>query len=295
VLVIRPGALGDTLLARHALRALRDRFVGVGLHLVGNPGAAQVLHAAGEIDGWTDFDSPAVTELFVPGGTPSFMEGLAPPVAAVAWMRDPDGGIGRRLHELGARAVLVAPSRPPADGVHVADYLVATLARWGATSLPDQPLLRVTLETRGPRFDLLLHPGSGSPAKNWPVERFARVLQVLAKRWRSIAVVCGPADDGVCQALRAEVSVPVEVIRPRSVLELASWLARARVFLGNDSGVSHLAAAVGAPTVALFGPTDPATWAPRGPSVQVLSFDAHPEEVAEVIDMLRQARTTGQE
>lgn len=53
---------------------------------------------------------------------------------------------------------------------------------------------------------------------------------------------------------------------------LACWLARARLYIGNDSGITHLAAAVGTPVLALFGPTDPAVWAPRGPHVRVVRW-----------------------
>ena len=60
-----------------------------------------------------------------------------------------------------------------------------------------------------------------------------------------------------------------------SLWDLACWLARASLYIGNDSGITHLAAAVGTPTLALFGPTDPAVWAPRGPNVRVAKFISH--------------------
>ena len=118
--------------------------------------------------------------------------------------------------------------------------------------------------TRGlPPGFVAVHPGSGSPTKNWPIDRFAAVARRLAagQPW---LLVLGPAE---AQMPDLEGSV---VARSWPVRTLGAALSRAGLFLGNDSGASHLAAASGAPTLALFGPTDPALWAPVGPSVATL-------------------------
>ena len=67
-----------------------------------------------------------------------------------------------------------------------------------------------------------------------------------------------------------------------NLYELGTWLATAAVYVGNDSGISHLAAAVGTPVITLFGPTDPAIWAPRGVRVTVLGMDSSVDEVYEI-------------
>ena len=113
-----------------------------------------------------------------------------------------------------------------------------------------------------PRF-LAVHPGSGSPSKNWPTSRFLEAAGRLAgpEPW---LLVAGPAEAGL-EAPRGAI-----LAREWPLRVLGAALARAGLFLGNDSGVSHLAAAAGAPTLALFGPTDPALWAPVGPRVTTL-------------------------
>lgn len=112
----------------------------------------------------------------------------------------------------------------------------------------------------------VIHPFSGSPKKNWPLQRFRAAAAHLERRM-PVFWSAGPEEE-----------LPGAVRFP-DLRGLARWLAAAAVFLGNDSGISHLAAACGVPVVALFGPTDPRVWAPRG-RVCLLPFDAPPEDVA---------------
>ncbi len=102
----------------------------------------------------------------------------------------------------------------------------------------------------------VIHPFSGSARKNWPLERFRELAERLAMpvRW------CAGPEESLDGAVRFE-----------DLYELACWLASARIYIGNDSGITHLAAAVGTPVVAIFGPTDPEVWAPRGERVAVVS------------------------
>jgi ADP-heptose:LPS heptosyltransferase len=114
---------------------------------------------------------------------------------------------------------------------------------------------------------LAIHPGSGSPSKNWPAQRFASFVQAResAAPW---LLVIGPGDEEATSPLAAlPGAVPV---RDLPLRPLGALLSQAALYLGNDSGITHLAAAAGAPTLALFGPTDPTTWSPLGPHVEVL-------------------------
>src|SRR5215207_8344130 len=121
LLVLRPGAIGDTLLTLPALAALRARFPGDRLTLVGNRAAAPLVQLAGLTDQWIDFDAAAVASLFVPKPPERFSVLVnvggdarrAPLRTAVAWCRDQDGVLKANLERLGAKGVLVAPSRPP--------------------------------------------------------------------------------------------------------------------------------------------------------------------------------------
>lgn len=116
-----------------------------------------------------------------------------------------------------------------------------------------------------------VHPGSGGRRKCWPAERFARVAEALGAEGIGVALVQGPADgEIVADVLKALGGAPPPVVSDLPVRDLAALLSLCATYLGNDSGVTHLAAAVGTPTVALFGPTDPAVWGPRGERVTIL-------------------------
>ena len=114
-----------------------------------------------------------------------------------------------------------------------------------------------------PRIDCLrrdgefvaVHPFSGSAAKNWPLQNFRMLASTL-----SLPVqFCAGPEERLDGARRFD-----------SLSDVASWLASARAYVGNDSGISHLAGAVGTPVVAIFRTTDPRVWAPRGSAVIVL-------------------------
>jgi len=115
----------------------------------------------------------------------------------------------------------------------------------------------------------VIHPFSGSPKKCWPLERYRALAQKLEEtmpvRW------CLGPEDRLPEAAGGFLR---DAVRIDDLYELACWLAGARVFIGNDSGITHLAAAVGTRVVALFGPTNPDVWAPRGPNVRVIARPA---------------------
>jgi len=195
------------------------------------------------------------------------------------------------------RRLIPRDPAPPAHGPHASVWLAQALAPLGVEALGDPPLLDFTgsehreaerlVQGLPPAF-LAVHPGSGSPAKNWPSERFLEVARNLSGG-RAWLLVRGPAE-GASPLSRGAVDA-----RQWPLRVLGAVLARAGLFLGNDSGVAHLAAAAGAPTLVLYGPTDPALWAPVGPAVVTLRApggavaDLHLDEVRNAALALRSA------
>lgn len=108
----------------------------------------------------------------------------------------------------------------------------------------------------GPPHDFaVIHPFASSPPKRWPLEMFQTVTGYLGVPVRYTA---GP-EESLDNAVRFD-----------DLYDLGCWLSRARLYIGNDSGIAHLAAAVGTPVVAVFLASDPAIWSPRGDRVAVL-------------------------
>jgi ADP-heptose:LPS heptosyltransferase len=188
--------------------------------------------------------------------------------------------LAANLRLLGARGVRIIDPLPP-PGVHCADHLLRSFVDapdgfYGfaipSLSFPRRALPGFVFKKSGDARHLaIIHPGAGNEAKRWPVDRWSALVDRLAPTCQCL-LVSGPADAAASADLASRTGLPVA-----SDLELpalAALLAHCDIFLGHDSGVSHLAAAVGAPVIALFGPTDPAQWAPRGEKVVVLSANA---------------------
>lgn len=140
-------------------------------------------------------------------------------------------------------------------------------------ALPTAPPAYIPrIPLHGPRHgQVILHPFSGSAKKNWPLVNF----QALAAELGDVAWTCGP-EETLAGAVRFD-----------DLAELGRWLSGARLFIGNDSGITHLAAAVGTPTLALFGPSDPTIWCPAGSHVRWIPFDTPASVAACAGEMLR--------
>ena len=109
----------------------------------------------------------------------------------------------------------------------------------------------------------VIHPFASSPRKRWPLDQFRALERELLARFGLATRWCAGPEEPLDNAVRIE-----------NLYDLGCWLSTARVYIGNDSGIAHLAAAVGTPVVAIFLASDPEVWAPRGPHVTVLD---HPD------------------
>ncbi len=276
VLALHPGALGDVVLFGHLLWRL-----GRQVTLISRGGTAGLLAGLGAVQRAIDFDALPLHELM----TDTPVERCTLPARLGRHDRVvtcfPDGpGDGSRLAQMcGAARAEVLPVRPPADaGMHLVDLWADRLAvprfrpkrpwpvpaEWreqAAAALaavgmaPDQPLVAI-------------HPGAGSPAKCWPEERFAQLASRIPPRARPV-VLLGPVERD--RGLTVRSFAGLTVLDDLPLATLAGLLSRTAAYVGNDSGVSHLSAAVGTPTIALFGPTRPEQFAPLGTSVRILT------------------------
>ena len=242
--MIRPGAIGDFIVSLPALESLRGGYTEVWS---AGPNCALARFA----DHVRSIASTGLDRLGIEGveAPDSLLETLSSFDAIVSWY----GANRPEFRSASAPFPMhFLPALPPAGYTrHATDFYLEQACSLGGIGA--DPVPRISCDVQRSDF-AVIHPFSGSSAKNWPLLRFRE----LAGRLPRVLWCAGPEED-----------LP-GAVHFDDLYALACWLASARVYIGNDSGISHLAAAVGTPTVALFGPSDPAVWAPRGERVRVI-------------------------
>ena len=270
-LVLFPGALGDFVCFLPALHELaRGRAVDLLARSEYGDLLPPHIHAG-------TIERREIGRLFVAGADLRETAELFRPYAAVySWTGSGDAVFRTNFAAAAGVKGKLFPFRPALSRSHIADYYLACVgaAAGGrpAVALKADALAWARAWLRAEGLDtkriLTVAPGSGATEKNWPREYFRAVIDWWRRSCCGEAlVVLGPAEDADASAW-----TPVAAVaRNQSLARLAALLSLSEVYLGNDSGVTHLAAAAGAETLALFGPTDAAEWAPRGPRVSLVS------------------------
>ena len=263
-LVIHPGALGDVVLAFCVLERLSHRFDAVDLLCQEQIGKAatrlQMVRRALPIE------SARFADLY--GGFSPWLSSWIAGYDQVLLFSVASTLADRLERHAGCRVVRIPPRPGKNRRLHTADHLLAHLARSG---LADPARPAVFRDIRSPEAEptrVLIHPGAGSPKKRWPAEHFFELAQRLAAAGLDPQFILGPAERDLAPAVKKR---PWPLFATERLVDLLERLLRAGALVGNDSGVSHLAAYAGLPTVAVFGPTDPAVWSPRGRAVAVVS------------------------
>ncbi len=257
------GALGDFVLTLPLLRALQERGP---LALWTRGGYRALLPAALQGIPFVDIEGPAGALLFAPGApVPRGLAGALQGADAHLFMA-PDQGFGDRLRRAGARRLVWHPPRP-ASPPHIVERFFVEAGIEPPAALLETPVMPRPATVRAGA--LWLHPGSGSPAKNIPLAELVRLArQEGAGAGRPLIVSFGEADmalQGPVRQAFAAHGLDCEAVVCPSLGELRRRLeADAAAFIGPDTGVTHLAAALGIPVTAVFRATDPAVWRPVG-------------------------------
>lgn len=282
LLIWHQGALGDLLLAGAALAALRGRFPAARFLAVGHPERWGLLKETFSLDAVWDGSNGLWAWLFAERGDlpPALTQRLTGVDLALVFSPRPPETLLKRLQEGGVRQALWLSSVPGTGGEHVSLLQARSLAELGMACQPQPWRLRLDWQAHWPEElprggeILAVAPGSGSPAKNWPLEHYYEVTRTLAWEYNLRVVwLAGPAEDAWLPYLAGLARAQGHtLLYQRPLKTVAAVLSQTRLYLGNDSGLTHLAAAAGARSLlALFGPTDPARWAPLGAEVRVLN------------------------
>jgi heptosyltransferase III len=270
-LVFRGGALGDVLLTLPVLQALRESDPFASVELVA-PFPAALLARYGGANRVADMNSVEFLSLFTGdvGLDKELRDRLAKIDCVISYLFDPGTTIRTKTQAAGCRFVS-GPFRLGRRRLPATIQLAEPLGELGIQMI--DPVPRLFLECKpSPRTRLVFHVGSGSRAKNWSAYCWSELVTRLEHRFEELLLVSGEAD-AACTAefLRQYQNPKLKIGSSLSILDLAHELAVADLFIGHDTGVTHLAAALGVPTIALFGPTDPVIWRPLGEHVQVVA------------------------
>jgi len=307
ILIARGGAIGDFVLTLPVLSALRRHDPAARIQVLGHPPIAQLAVAGGVADGFRDLESREMATAFAPNASlvPEVVRYLAGFDLILSYLHDPDQIFEANLQQVSAARFLAGPHRPgPEGGQHATEALLAPLASLGA--LPADPVPRLRLQAAAPRACdgpagwlaadrcdapcLAAHPGSGSERKNWPEPRWAELLSRLAAEtpWRLLLVGGEAEGDRLDRLARCWPADRLECARSLPLVELALRLAACRFFLGHDSGIMHLAAALGIPGLVLWGESPFRVWRPLQTGMECLVAGSRlPQlEAAEVWDVL---------
>lgn len=285
ILIVHPGALGDVLLAVPAMRSLSVRFPQHEIVLIASAAVSRLLSECGLIDDWIPLEGKMCLGLF--SDTVPLSGELQSRVSrcdlAVAWTEDNDGSLRSLFQDLGVAQIRIqSPFSPELCAKHQSNRFLETLGETagdispeGTVPVPPHLLKRgqdylQTLKISHDQSLALVHPGSGSVHKCLEPRRIALLIEQLWLEGMCPLILEGPADqDAVGHALQF-VSKPPFVLKDLDLSQLAGVLAQVTLYIGHDSGVTHLSALLGVRTIALFGPTDSERWAPPGSHVAIL-------------------------
>jgi heptosyltransferase-3 len=246
-LLIRPGAIGDCIVSFPALEFLRTKYTEVWVPAPVVP----LIHFADRVRSLrsTGLDSLGIEGLHPPD---SLLERLSGFDEIISWYGSNRPPFRSALNDLCRQCVFFQALPSTGGPEHATDFYARQV---GA---PQGLVPRISVEPAPPRQSVVIQPFSGSPRKNWPLSSFGAMSDNLGIEAEWIA---GPEED-LPRARRFD-----------DLLSLAAWTRGARLYVGNDSGITHLAAAAGVATIALFGPTPPGIWGPRGKNVTILAHD----------------------
>jgi heptosyltransferase III len=284
ILILHPGGLGDIILSLPAISLLRKQFPGAGVTIAGD-----LDHLLPVIEGYADraisLSTAPLHRLYAPwslsgrdmsfwqtfdriiswtgAGNAEFVENLRrinPDAFVASWRPGPDEM--RHVTQLFADSLHLAV---PADVKPAPIHISAELRDQGIQWLAERGF-------KGRDSLIGIHPGAGSRTKRWPLENFVRLAGLLKHQENvQLLIAEGPAEAGMGSQIARALSAAETILAESIPLKLlAAVLKQCSTFVGNDSGLAHLAAGLGVPSILLFGPTLPRHWAPLGPHVVVL-------------------------
>ena len=284
ILVIRGGAIGDFILTLPAIAALRRQFPQAHLEVLGYPHIAQLAVAGGLADRVQPIEARGLAGFFARNGNlePDLVDYFSEFDLVISYLYDPDEIFKTNVIRCLVKQFIVGPHRPDeSERLHATQVFLKPLERLAIfdadpvprLSLNSQPLGAAKRSKDGSTLNpLVLHPGSGSEKKNWPEAKWAGLIQQImaTTRW-NLLLVGGEAEGERLRRLATALpATRCSIAQGLPLAELAQRIQSSMAFVGHDSGITHLAAAVGLPCVVLWADTLEEVWRPQGERLVVL-------------------------
>src|ERR1043166_3918815 len=277
ILVIRGGAIGDFILTLPALKALRDAWPQAHLEILGYKHIAALAENRFYAQAVHSIEYGALARFFAHNSElpAKLADYFASFDLIVSYLYDPDWIFETNLRRCGIENLICGPARVVENAVHAARQLARPIDELGINVVDLTERIFPSTEDRGfareflasvPQPIIAIHPGSGSHEKNWPLENWIGLFSTSSRftDFEGLLVISGEADEAQTRQLEREwKNRDVRFAKNLPLPRLAAVLERA-IFIGHDSGISHLAAAAGSNCILLFGPTDPDVRPPSG-------------------------------
>ncbi len=279
-LVIRGGAIGDFVLTLPAMALLREAFPETHLELLGYRHIVELAVGRRYANASRSIEYGPLAGFFNPKSEldAELSEYFASFDQIISYLFDPDDFFTGNLRRAGVRN-LIQGNPKIGDHAPAAAQLAAPLEQLAlylddpaAHLFPSAEDHALAEALTGQQAFVALHPGSGGKRKNWPLDRWIDLAGHLLSQKQKLFVIGGESDSARIAELRSRLPRgAVNFAEHLPLPVLAALLSRCALFIGHDSGISHIAAATDAACLLLFGPTDPAVWAPANPGVQIVS------------------------
>jgi hypothetical protein len=301
-IILQPGAIGDCILTLPLAEFMKESLAPGGVDILGHTEYTGILPGRTCVDGIRSIDTTDLHRLFVEPGTFDLADGdpLINAFADYAWivtfLGEPDGDFEQNLiftancsHSVEVITLSIKP--PKGFCQHITELYQQQFIEQSGLSLEHWPaqyprtLIRATEADRATGQDLLneaeidsleklvvIHPGSGGRSKCWHLDNFLAVAKELRSKGLAVVFLLGPAElDRFSRAKIRDINSVSRCLTDLSLTQVLALLSCADGFVGNDSGITHLAAAMGIRTLAVFGPTNPAVYRPVGPAVEIFA------------------------
>jgi heptosyltransferase-3 len=269
---------------------LREQAPEAHIEVLGYPAIAQLAVDSGIANRVRSIEYAALADFFNPKVELDFelSRYFASFDLVVSYLYDPDGFFHGNLARAGVRTLIPCSHRVDEGGEHAARQLAQPLEGLALFLEDTAPVLSFPeqLQERAAEFlgeaggiaPIAIHPGSGSPTKTWPLAHWLEIAEWLSQTRpeRPLVLLSGEADEEIIEPFLNfwnTRTTPFRHLHGAELPMVGAVASRCALFLGHDSGISHLAAAVGAPCILLFGPTAPGIWAPQNPAVHVIASE----------------------